>query len=75
MWPRAGSLESTPVFLGCSDVDPHIPASRVHESADVLREIGGDVRAVLYPGMDHTVSNEEIDEVRRLIAPLDRAPS
>ena len=69
-WPRAGSLESTPVFLGCSDVDTHIPASRVQESADVLREIGGDVTVVLYPGMDHTVSEDEVSRVRRLIAHL-----
>ena len=65
-----GSLDDTPVFLGCSDVDPHIPAWRVEESADVLREMGGDVNAVLYPGMDHTVRDEEVREVRRMIAPL-----
>ena len=70
-WPRAGSLDGTPVFLGCSDVDAHIPASRVQESADVLREIGGHVTAVLYPGMDHTVSEDEVSQVRRLIAHLD----
>jgi phospholipase/carboxylesterase len=72
VWPQTGSLDGTPVFLGCSDVDPHIPAWRVEESADVLREMGGDVNAVLYPGMDHTVSDEEVREVRRLIAPLGR---
>ena len=69
-WPRAGSLDGTAAFLGCSDVDSHIPASRVHESADVLRAIGGQVTTVLYPGMDHTITREEIDEVTRLIAPL-----
>jgi len=72
IWPQTGSLDGTPVYLGCSDVDPHIPAWRVDESADVLRELGGDVTAVLYPGMDHTVTDEEIREVRRLIAPLGR---
>jgi predicted esterase len=70
IWPRAGSLDGTPVFLGCSDTDSHIPASRVHESADVLRAIGGQVTTVLYPSMDHTITQEEIEEVRRLIAPL-----
>jgi len=76
-WPRAGSLDGTAAFLGCSDVDSHIPASRVHESADVLRAIGGQVTTVLYPGMDHTITREEIDEVTRLIAPFathDRQP-
>ena len=70
LWPRVGSLAGTPVFLGCSDVDSHIPASRVHESADVLRAIGGQVTTVLYPGMDHTITAEEIEAVARLIAPL-----
>jgi predicted esterase len=69
-WPRAGSLEGTPVFLGCSDMDAHIPASRVRESAVVLREIGGDVAAVLYPGIEHTVTEDEVRRVQRLIAPL-----
>lgn len=72
VWPHTGSLDGTPVFLGCSDVDPHIPAWRVDESADVLREIGGDVTAVLYAGMDHTVTEEEVGQVRPLIAPLGR---
>jgi predicted esterase len=72
VWPQTGSLEGTPVFLGCSDVDPHIPAWRVDESANVLREMSGDVTAVLYPGMDHTVTDEEIREVRRLLVPLGR---
>jgi predicted esterase len=70
MWPRVGSLAGTPVFLGCSDVDSHIPAARVHESADALRAIGGQVTTVLYPGMDHTITQEEIEEVARLMAPL-----
>jgi len=70
LWPRTGSLDGSPVFLGCSDVDSHIPASRVSESADVLRAIGGQVTTILYPGMDHTITRDEIDEVTRLIAPL-----
>jgi phospholipase/carboxylesterase len=71
-WTNPGGFDGTPVFLGCSDVDPHIPAWRVDESADVLREMGGDVTAVLYPGMDHTVTDAEAREVRRLIEPLGR---
>lgn len=62
-----GSLERTPVFLGCSDVDPHIPAARVRESADVLAGLGGQVTMRLYPGMGHLVNDDEIDEVRRKI--------
>lgn len=64
----AGSLAGTPVFFGCSDVDGHIPATRVRESADVLTRLGGEVTVRLYPGMGHLVNDDEIAEVRKLIA-------
>jgi len=64
----AGSLDGTPVFLGCSDVDFHIPAARVRETATVLQRLGGDVDARLYPGMGHTVNDDELDAVRALLA-------
>jgi phospholipase/carboxylesterase len=67
VWPDAGRLDGVPVFLGCSDVDFHIPKERVIESADVLRARGADVTAILYPGMDHTVNDDEIAHVRALV--------
>jgi phospholipase/carboxylesterase len=66
----AGSLDGTPIFLGCSDADPHIPKERVIESAEVLRQLGAAVEARLYPGMGHTVNQDEIDAVRALMAAL-----
>lgn len=70
--PRAdrGSLAGTPVFLGCSDHDPHIPAHRVHHAAEVLRGLGADVTAVLYPDLDHSVNREELDRVRDIMSRL-----
>jgi predicted esterase len=65
-----GTLDGTPVFLGCSDTDPHIPAARVEHSAEVLRELGGAVTARLYPRMGHTVNEDEIEFVRQLMASL-----
>ena len=62
-----GSLAGTPVFLGCSDRDPHVPAPRVRESADVLRALGGDVTLRIYPGMPHTVVDDELDAVRAML--------
>jgi phospholipase/carboxylesterase len=64
------SLENTPVFLGCSDVDFHIPKARVEESAVLLRELGGDVTMRLYPGMGHTVNEDEIKFVNGLMETL-----
>jgi predicted esterase len=62
-----GSLDDTPVFLGCSDVDFHVPKERVDETAEVLRRLGGDVTERLYPNMDHTVNQDEIDFVRKIM--------
>jgi predicted esterase len=63
----SGSLAGTPIFLGCSDVDPHIPAPRVVETAAVLRRLGADVDARLYPGMGHTINEEEVEAVRGMM--------
>ncbi len=63
----AGSLEGTPVFLGCSDIDPHIPLARVHESAEVFRRMGATVDERIYPRMGHTINQDELDAVRGII--------
>jgi predicted esterase len=64
----AGSLEETPVFLGCSDVDAHIPLERVHESAEVFRRMNARVDERIYPRMAHTVNRDEIEAVSALLA-------
>jgi predicted esterase len=69
-WIVNGSLAGTPTFLGCSDVDVHVPADRVRESADALAAAGADVTTILYPGMDHTIDQDEIDHARRILAAL-----
>ena len=56
----SGSFDGTPVFLGCSDVDPHIPVERVHESAEVLTRMGAVVTKEIYPRMGHTINAAEI---------------
>jgi predicted esterase len=64
----AGSLDGTPVFIGCSDVDAHIPLERVHESTAVLRRLGASVDERIYPGMGHTITRDELDAVDTLLA-------
>jgi predicted esterase len=63
-----GSLEHTPVFIGSSDVDPHIPKERVEESAAALQRLGAAVDARLYPGMGHTVNRDELEAARSILA-------
>jgi phospholipase/carboxylesterase len=63
-----GDFERTPVFLGCSDVDPYIRKERVLEAAQVLERMDAEVTTRLYPGMEHTVSVDEIQAVREIMA-------
>jgi phospholipase/carboxylesterase len=63
----AGSLEGTRAFFGCSDVDFHIPKERVTESAEVLRGLGAAVTVRLYPGMGHTVNQDEVEHVQAIM--------
>jgi phospholipase/carboxylesterase/glyoxalase family protein len=63
-----GSFDGTPAFMGCSDVDPHIRKDRVTEAAEVYRRMGAKVTAKLYPGMGHTVNEDEIKAVLEIVA-------
>jgi phospholipase/carboxylesterase len=67
-----GSLAGTPVFLGCSDADFHIPKERVELSAQVLQRLVGTVTMRLYPRMGHTVNRDEIRFVRDIMEHLIR---
>jgi predicted esterase len=62
-----GSLAGTPVFLGCSDVDFHVPKEYVQQTAEVMEHLGGEVTLRLYPNMGHTINQDEIDSVRRMM--------
>jgi len=70
-----GSLEGTPVFLGCSDVDPHIPKQRVLETAEVLGRMGAAVTMRLYSRMGHMVNDDELAAVREILWALRGDPS
>jgi phospholipase/carboxylesterase len=62
-----GGFDGTPVFLGCSDVDPYIRKERVIEAGQVCERMGAQVVVRLYPGMAHTVSEDEIEAVREIV--------
>lgn len=67
LFTYTGSLAGTPVLLGCSDVDPHIPVERVHHTAEALEHLGGEVDERIYPGMAHTVNDDELTAARALL--------
>ena len=62
-----GSLAGTPVFLGCSDVDFHIPLERVVETAAVFTKLGANVNKQIYPNMGHTIVQDEIDRANQIM--------
>jgi phospholipase/carboxylesterase len=66
-WAETGDFGGTPVFLGCSDTDSHVPESRVRESAAVFERMGAQVTLRIYPGMGHLVNEDEVDFARGLL--------
>jgi phospholipase/carboxylesterase len=66
-WSGEGRFDRTPVFLGCSDIDPHVPKPRVDESAAVFVRMGAEVTERIYPGMGHLVNDDEIAFARGVL--------
>ncbi|MBV7531038.1 alpha/beta hydrolase [Chitinophaga sp. sic0106] len=62
-----GNFNHTPVYIGSSDPDFHVPVARVHESAEILKKMGAEVTATIYPQMGHTITVDEIREANRLV--------
>jgi predicted esterase len=59
-WDDTGRFDGTPVFLGCSDRDSHVPEPRVTETAQLFTRMGAVVTTRIYPGMGHLVNDDEI---------------
>jgi predicted esterase len=65
-----GSMAGTPVFLGCSDRDPHIPLDRVNETAAAFEQLDAEVDERIYEGMGHTVNRDELIAARNIVSRL-----
>lgn len=59
-WAYGGSFDGTPIFMGCSDVDSHVPMERIEEGAAVFERMGAIVTKRIYPGMGHQINDDEI---------------
>jgi predicted esterase len=66
-WNDTGRFDGTPMFFGCSNVDPHIPEDRVNETADMCGRMGAKVTKKIYPGIGHLVIDDEIAHARALL--------
>lgn len=62
-----GDLENTPVFIGCSEKDPHIPLERVNQTEEVFTDLNAGVKKTIYEGSQHTINQDEISEARKII--------
>jgi predicted esterase len=62
-----GRFDGMPAFFGCSDIDAHIPEPRVHESAAIYTAMGANVTVKIYPGMDHTIVDDELHIVKAML--------
>jgi phospholipase/carboxylesterase len=74
----SGDFKNTPVFIGSSDPDPHVPVTRVHETTTLLQKMNAVVTQRIYPGMGHTILSAEIAEAARVVfdaSPLQTGPA
>ncbi|HEY0008588.1 MAG TPA: dienelactone hydrolase family protein [Tepidisphaeraceae bacterium] len=69
-----GSLAGTPVFLGTSDPDSHVPFERVRETEKVLAAMGAKVEFRRYAGMSHMINEDELVVCRRLLRAVVASP-
>jgi predicted esterase len=67
IWNDQGSFDGTPIFIGCSDRDAHVPEARARETADHCRRLGAEVTLRIYPGMGHVVNEDEIAFARQTL--------
>jgi phospholipase/carboxylesterase len=63
----SGGFEKTKIFIGNSDQDPHVPLERSEESKSIMENLGADVTLKVYPGMGHTINQDEIEWVNKNI--------
>lgn len=65
-----GSLDHTPIFLGSSDIDPHVPLDRVNDTETILTQLGATVDKRIYPNMPHTINHDELSFAKQMVIKL-----
>lgn len=63
-----GDLDETPVFVGCSDNDPHIPLERVEKTVEVLEELNAEVEKYIFEGSHHGIVDYEVERINQMLA-------
>ncbi|MFL5740310.1 MAG: alpha/beta hydrolase [Flavisolibacter sp.] len=65
-----GDFQGTPVFIGTSNPDPHVPVERVYATSNILKNMNAAVTEKIYTGMGHTINQDEIDNANKLVFKL-----
>jgi phospholipase/carboxylesterase len=63
-----GDFQHTPIFIGTSNPDPHVPVQRVHESTNILKGMNASVTEKIYANMGHTINEDEIENANRVLS-------
>jgi phospholipase/carboxylesterase len=63
----SGDFEGTPIFLGCSDVDSHVPLHRVQDSTTLFQKLGANVTEKIYPNAPHSIFQDELNHINRIL--------
>lgn len=63
-----GNFNNTPIYIGSSDVDPHVPLPRIYASANILSDMGASVQTDIFPGMGHTINQQELEVARKILS-------
>ncbi|HEY9561609.1 MAG TPA: dienelactone hydrolase family protein, partial [Anseongella sp.] len=62
-----GDFGDTPIFIGSSDPDPHVPVERVRATTRVLQGMNAYVVEKIYPDTGHTITPDEIDQANKTV--------
>lgn len=62
-----GNFHKTPIFIGTSNPDFHVPIQRVYATESILKEMDADVTLKVYDNFGHTIHPEEVEWANRLV--------
>jgi phospholipase/carboxylesterase len=62
-----GDFGKTPVFIGTSDPDPHVPVERVYATTNILKNMNAEVTEKIYNHMGHTINHDEIENANKIV--------
>ncbi|MCU7617099.1 dienelactone hydrolase family protein [Chryseobacterium sp. PBS4-4] len=62
-----GDFAQTPIFLGTSNPDFHVPVERVYATANILKEMNADVTEKVYANFGHSINQEEMELANSIV--------